>query len=275
LRATTTAPEWIRPSTYVVAGIGFAPVFAALLFVRLFKVPSSSMYPTLQIGDHVAIETLTPRWSPIERGEVIVHVYPCDPQRDYLKRVVAVAGDTVEIRCNVVYVNGVAIPNTLVDALHDYEDYDERDERWFHRPASMYHETQNGHAYDVFHDPERPVRDAKLTNGTLDEGDSRDFPSRSDGHLVPSCANTDDAGPHPPAQTLGKIVEVVPESSGTVCQQRMHYVVPPHSLFVLGDNRNNSNDSRVWGAVDESAVKGRVRMIWWARDRGRIGRGIE
>jgi signal peptidase I len=245
------------------------------MFVRLFKVPSSSMYPTLQIGDHVAIETLTPMVSPIGRGDVIVLVYPCDRQRDYLKRVAAVAGDTVEVRCNVVYVNGVPIPNVLVDAKHEYEDYDERNDRWFHRSSSMYRETQNGHVYDVFHDPDRPERDAKLATGSLAEPDARDFPMPGGRQLVPSCANVDDGARDLNAQTLGTIVEVIPEAQAKACEPHMHYVVPPHSLFVLGDNRNNSNDSRIWGSVDESAVKGRARVIWWARDRGRIGRGIE
>jgi signal peptidase I len=268
LRGTTRAATDWRPSTYVVGGIGLAPIVAGLLFVRLFAVPSSSMYPTLQIGDHVAIETLTARLSAIGRGDVVVLVYPCDPRRDYLKRVAAIAGDTVEVRCNVVYVNGAAIPNTLVDANHEYEDYDERGDHWFKRPCSLYRETLDGHTYDVFHDPDRPERDARIARGMLADGDSRDFPHRDE---PIGCERTDDAAVA--GKDLGKVV--VTKTDAQPCEQQLHYVVPPHSLFVLGDNRSNSNDSRIWGSIDESAVKGRVRKIWWARDRGRIGRNIE
>jgi signal peptidase I len=266
LRTTTTAPEWIRPSTYIVGGIGFAPVLVGLMFVRLFKVPSSSMYPTLHIGDHVAIDTLTPWYSPIARGDVIVHAYPCDRHRDYLKRVVAVAGDTVEVRCNVVYVNGVALANSLVDANHTYEDYDERNDRWFQRPCSMYRETEDGHTYDVFHDADRPDRDRKHDFG---DGDSRDFPRRGE---MPGCDRADDGNLHA-ARDLGTIV--VTKADAGPCEPQAHYVVPPHAVFVLGDNRNNSNDSRVWGSVDVSAITGRVWRIWWARDKSRLGRQIE
>ena len=87
--------------------------------VQAFKIPSGSMLPTLQIGDHILVnkflyglrlpyplETTLWEWQRPERGDVIVFIYPRDRSKDFIKRVVAVAGDSVEIRHKVVYING-------------------------------------------------------------------------------------------------------------------------------------------------------------------------
>src|SRR5207342_435612 len=97
------------------------------------------------------------------RGEVIVFQYPCDMERDYIKRVIALENDTVEVRCNVVYVNGKAIPATMVqDGEHcSYKDYDEQNDRWYVRQCSRYREVVDGKSHDTFHDAERPLRDAR------------------------------------------------------------------------------------------------------------------
>src|SRR5262249_20874197 len=102
--------------------IGIAILIALLLrafVVEAFKIPSSSMVHTLEIGDHIFVNKFlygvhvpftdkklfslrAPR-----RGDVIVFINPCD-QRDFIKRIVATAGDTVEVRCNILYINGKA-----------------------------------------------------------------------------------------------------------------------------------------------------------------------
>src|SRR3982750_338780 len=108
-----------------VESIGAAILIALALrafVIEAFKIPSSSMYPTLEINDHIFVNkfiygvripwTMTKLFElrGPKRGEVIVFIYPCDPDRDYIKRVIALAGDSVEVRCNVVYVNGKANP---------------------------------------------------------------------------------------------------------------------------------------------------------------------
>ena len=231
------------------------------------------MYPTLEIGDHIFVNKfiygVRIPWTTTKlfelrgpkRGEVIVFIYPCDPDRDYIKRVIALAGQSVEVRCNVVYVDGVAVPSELKDPDCKYRDYDEKNDTWYTRPCSMYAETVDGKVYHTYHDPERPERERRLSAGTLTDGDSRDFPSH-DHATAPSCANAEDVAKDIAPQVKGEMVQVKAESDSKVCEQRIHYVVPPGHIFVQGDNRNNSNDSRVWGSVPIENIKGKALFIW-------------
>lgn len=229
--------------------------------VEAYKMPSSGMYPTIEIGDHVFIDKVTPRFRPWERGELIVFVYPCNPRMDYIKRIVALGGDTVEVRCNVVYVNGKAVTNQLTDGTTcSYQDYLDDAGMWIKKQCSRYHEVLDGHSYDVFQDPDRPARDQRHDQQV---GDSRDFPNVFEPRS-PSCADSEDPVAAS-SQTLGSIVQTVGRLTSTACQQQLHYVVPPDHVFVLGDNRNNSNDSRVWGSVPMSSIKGRVIGIWYSK----------
>ena len=94
-----------------------------------FRIPSGSMVPTLQIGDHILVSKMTyglripftgievlPRGEP-ERGDIVVFRYPEDPTVDYIKRLVGVPGDTIEVRDDILYVNGV---KARQQALEDY-----------------------------------------------------------------------------------------------------------------------------------------------------------
>src|SRR5690606_18336001 len=126
------------------------------------------------------------------RGEVIVFVYPCDQDRDYIKRVIALGGDTVEVRCNVVYVNGKAVPSELLEGPKrcTYYDYPEDGGPGDWKTCSRYRETVNGHYYDTFHDPDRPKRDREIAEGNPPPGgDSKDFPQRAN-PFPPSCSTS-------------------------------------------------------------------------------------
>jgi len=164
-------------------------LFIRSFIVQAFKIPSGSMLPTLKVGDHILVSkfvygfrlpypfgrTLV-AWSQPAGGDIVVFVFPRDRSKDFIKRVVAVAGDTVEIRHKRLYVNG--------------------------DPAS------DGHAFFA-------------------EG-PREMPG--------------------PRDNFGPLT------------------MPPGGIFVMGDNRDRSHDSRYWGFVDVDDVKGKAFMIYWSWD---------
>ena len=157
--------------------------------VQAFKIPSGSMLPTLQIGDHILVNKFLygPRLEiPLTQislgrlpglrkpkpGDVVVFIYPKDTSKDFIKRVIAVEGETIEVRRKQVYVDG--------------------------RPRDDTHATFS----------DRP-------------------------------ASGDNYGP---------------------------FTVPPGTVFVMGDNRDQSYDSRFWGPVPISDVKGEALIIYWSWD---------
>jgi signal peptidase I len=223
-----------------------------------FKQVSSSMAPALAIGDHVLTDRLSLHWRPIQRGDVIVFRQPCQPS-DYLKRVVALGGQTVEVRCSTVYVDGKPLAEHVVEGACSYDDRDESTDRWSQRPCSAYTETSGERSYRVYHDEERPERDAH--RATLTASDPRDFPMLDRADAPPSCApEMSRRTPEVTHQQPGKLVATRPGAAP--CEPQLHYVVPDQHVFVLGDNRYNSNDSRYWGAVPLENIKGRVIGIW-------------
>ena len=161
--------------------------FIRTFVVQAFKIPSGSMIPTLLIGDHILVNKFgygvkNPLngsvWIAMDepqRHDVIVFKYPQNPSQDYIKRVVGVAGDRIEVVRKQVLVNGAP----------------------FVEPNAVNMETE----------------------------------------ILPS-----------PRDNMEAII------------------VPPHSVFVMGDNRDNSHDSRFWGAVDLRAIRGKAFMLYWSWD---------
>jgi signal peptidase I len=250
---------WGPPALFVTAIMGL--IALRTYVIEAFKIPSSSQSPTLLIGDHVYVNKLLTLFRGPHRGELIVFTYPCDRERDYVSRVVALPGESVEVRCNIIYVNGIAVPQTLVTAKASYMDHEEENDRWYARSVSRYHEVLGAHPHDLFSSAQRADNEPPV----------RDFPVR--GNPVPSCANAMDG--ERVDQVLGTVVETKPETAA-VCEPQIHYVVPPDHVFVMGDNRDNSNDSRIWGGAPIADIKGVVSSIWLSKgqqlDLGRFGR---
>jgi signal peptidase I len=166
-----------------------------------FKIPSGAMIPTLQVGDHIWVKKFqrTPA-----RADVIVFKFPKEPDKDFIKRVVAVGGDTIEVRDNQLVINGKPVPRVHVDEPCEYDDFMEDTGQWDKRSCEAWDETLDGRTYRVIFDGNAQVMSW-------------------------------------PAVT-----------------------VPARHTFVMGDNRDNSHDSRFWGFVPPDHVKGTAYKVWWS-----------
>ncbi|HZO83140.1 MAG TPA: signal peptidase I [Candidatus Binataceae bacterium] len=124
--------EWVE--AIVVAF--FLAVILRTFLIQAYKIPSGSMEPTLLIGDHIMVNKVayglrmpdslfgfTPlageipygrylfRFGQVHRGDVVVFVFPVDPTKDFIKRVIGVGGDTIEVKSGVVWLNGKPMPD--------------------------------------------------------------------------------------------------------------------------------------------------------------------
>jgi signal peptidase I len=183
----TKEPEALRPEARPIQGksavreYAEAFIIAILLalvirtfVVQAFKIPSGSMLPTLQIGDHILVNKFLYYFEPIRRGDIIVFKFPQDESRDFIKRVIGLPGDTIEVRDKQVLVNGQALAEP----------------------------------YAAFED------------GSVARSGERE-------HFGPVA-------------------------------------IPPGKLFMMGDNRDHSMDSRYWGLLDTQKVKGKAFIIYFS-----------
>lgn len=305
------------PSREYGESIGVALVIALLLrafMVEAFKIPSASMVPTMEIGDFIFVnkviygvhipytdvklfELRKPR-----RGEVIVFKQPCTPERDFIKRIVAVEGDSVEVRCDVLWINGQRVDETLVDPDCTFWNVPESSADWHTDRCSHYRAHLGDESFSLYHDRERPAAEAaqklgwpayweqykaaRIAAGALPEDVEYERGSRlgdvypgfgastaeggAQSHEFP-LSNLDEQSATPGCsgrmfnpRAVGQLVRTAPEPDrlSPTCTPRLHYVVPPGYVFAMGDNRNNSNDSRWWGPVPLENIKGKAIFIW-------------
>ena len=181
-------------------------LFIRTFIVQAFKIPSGSMKPTLLIGDHLLVNkfiygikipwldrVIIPVKNP-KRGDVVVFKWPKDESKDFIKRVVGIEGDVIEIKEDRLYINGEEITSEHIGEFND-EDYP-----------------------NVAEELEESLGDIKH-------------------HILDQEKRYENFGPK---------------------------TVPANSIFVMGDNRDNSEDSRYWGFVTLNKIKGKAMIIYWS-----------
>jgi signal peptidase I len=174
-------------------------LFIRTFVVQAFKIPTGSMEENLLIGDHLLVNkfvfgptetalerTLLPVGT-IKRGDILVFKYPVEPDRDFIKRVIGLPGETIELREKKVYINGKPLDEPYVHFLQP------------------------------------PGAESEL-------------------HEVTSFDVRERYGP---------------------------VTVPANQYFMMGDNRDNSQDSRYWGFMPRENVKGKALLIYWSYEAGR------
>lgn len=119
-RAHALPPHW-RSSVVETLDASIIAALLSLLIitfvVQAFYIPSGSMEPTLMVGDRILVSKVSYRFGTIERGDVIVFHYPLNPGKDFVKRVVGLGGESVELRDGVVLINNTPIKELYPTAL--------------------------------------------------------------------------------------------------------------------------------------------------------------
>lgn len=205
--------RWRFFSEYALILVIAVPLFVLLrtFGIEAFKIPSGSMENTLLVGDFLLVNKAIygarvpythvrlPRFRKPRRGDIIVFRFPRDERVDFVKRLIGLPGDTVEMRGGRVLVNGVVLDEPYV--VHSGAEEDPGMEEFGWQRSFL-------------------VRSAEARQGY-----------------------------HPSRNTWGPLV------------------VPKESYFVLGDNRDNSYDSRYWGFVPDSLLAGQPWVVYYSYER--------
>jgi signal peptidase I len=235
--------EWAR--VFILA-VGLFVVVRALL-VEAYKIPSGSMEGTLLVGDFLLVNKLAygaevpftghrlPRLRIPSRGDVVVFQWPQDREKNFVKRLVGLPGDTLAMRGGTLYVNGSAQAERYAMYAEPGTDPVFEDFRWQRRfavplpPLGVVREARAASA-----DGAARVRGVPPSVAVLPQPSARPGRLPRDPHHHPSRNNW---GP---------------------------LVVPSGQYFVLGDNRDNSLDSRYWGFVADSLLRGRPWLVYYS-----------
>ena len=236
-----------------------AILIAILLRIFIFEaytIPSGSMIPTLAVGDYIFINKLAyGLWNPFsgkqgvnwgipDRGDVIVFDYPCD-EKDYIKRVIAVAGDQIEVTPEgYARLNGEWIHEKDQGLLENYSYYEPQVNYSLHQySVNLSRPEQEQVSFSVLHG-------FSINKPQGEMNPAFEWSTRETAYGEKEA----DKKPNYICLKNGKMLGIP--------QYQYPWRVPEGHVFVMGDNRDNSYDSRFWGFVPVSNIKGRASFIW-------------
>jgi signal peptidase I len=228
--------------------LAIALVFLVLrpLVVQSFFIPSGSMHPTLMEGDHILVNKLVYRFQEPKRGEVLVFRAPREAapdEKEFIKRLIGIPGDTIEVRAGYVLVgNTVFTRNEIRAALGEDFSVDEMEDKQAELP---------------------PLR---LMTDAIYLGERRILPEEF-ANLVGKPGSVVQIQPGRVFRNGTMLMEgYVAEDAQYQMSPRL---VPPGQYFVMGDNRNLSHDSHVWGMLPQDRVIGRADFVFWPMSHAR------
>lgn len=269
--------------------VGIALVIRALV-IYPFKIPTGSMEDSLLIGDHLLANKFvygirSPDWIGIpftkigfkipffqtpgfrkpEKGDVVIFKYPRDDMLNYIKRCVAVSGDTVEIRDKILYVNGEIFPNHPKSKFRNdmYPAY-------YEQPDIYPRGAGNIHQYGPIRVP--AMEDTfRFTDTNRDQWfewfqigvyEGHKFVISYQGETIRLTVKN--------LERWRRAIQTYPIESYTMDKNTLDgflYTIRYRHYFMMGDNRDNSADSRYWGFLPERNVVGEALVIYWSWDK--------
>lgn len=220
----------------------FGPFFLIFLIrwllVEPFVIPSGSMIPNLLIHDHILVNKLSfginkpwlkghlLNWSKPKHGDIVVFRYPENPEVYFIKRVIGLPGETVEIKQGQVFINDQP---ALLDSMHG---------------ASVI-------SADIQNDFTKSFKESDLNSNNQD-ADVTDTFHQEFNYYSEQLPNSDKK----------HVVRYINKESSDFAK----FIIPKNSFFMMGDNRDQSNDSRVWGVVPIENLIGSAFLIWLSCD---------
>ncbi len=106
----------------IIIAVLLALIIRAFIF-QPFYIPSGSMEPTLQINDEILVNKFSHRFWELQRGDIVVFKYPKDPTKDYVKRLIGLPGEKVELRDSKLFINDAEVPEGYLPAGLEFEDF--------------------------------------------------------------------------------------------------------------------------------------------------------
>jgi len=231
-------------------------LFGMTFIVQAVKVPTGSMKNTIWIQDHLLVNKFIfgPNgWNlpilpvrGIRRGDIVVFKFPKTPETNFVKRVIGLPGDTVEYdaRTNTVYINGQQLAERRVFVEPQYNNDDPSELTAVHSDSDVQGAQWTVYYYQNDYDSVA----SSVNDGSAEYGTRQPFKVPVKGEPVPDELKSD--------PQLHRIYDS--DDDG---------LYDSDQYFCMGDNRDNSLDSRFWGTVPRSSIVGRAMFVYWSIDR--------